>query len=130
MEAAIATAPKEGAKMKLKQEEDISSQRMLQEEILKREDEKKMKSVAATASKKEAKMTVNAPTSDAQEEEVRGGNENNQDKGGMKDNVTHSNINNHLRELNYGAGAKDDDTDKIRHLITAHVVGGDIKERG
>ena len=29
MEAAIATAPKEGAKMKLKQEEDISSQRML-----------------------------------------------------------------------------------------------------
>ena len=32
----------------------------------------------------------------------------------MKDNVTHSNINNHLRELNYGAGAKDDDTDKIK----------------
>ena len=31
----------------------------------------------------------------------------------MKDNVTHSNINNHLRELNSGAGAKDDDTDNM-----------------
>ena len=31
----------------------------------------------------------------------------------MKDNVSHSNINNHLRELNSVAGAKDDDTDKM-----------------
>ena len=31
----------------------------------------------------------------------------------MKDNVTHSNINEHMRELSYGAGAKDDDTDKM-----------------
>ena len=30
----------------------------------------------------------------------------------MKDNITHSNINNHLRELNSGAGAKDSDTNK------------------
>ena len=32
----------------------------------------------------------------------------------MKDNVTLININDHLRELNSGAGAKDDDTDKIK----------------
>ena len=31
----------------------------------------------------------------------------------MKDNISHSNINNHLKELNYGAGAKDNDTDKM-----------------
>ena len=31
----------------------------------------------------------------------------------MKDNVTHSNINEHMRELNSGAGARDDDTDKM-----------------
>ena len=31
----------------------------------------------------------------------------------MKDNVTHSNINGHLRELNSRAGAKDNDTDKM-----------------
>ena len=31
----------------------------------------------------------------------------------MKYNVTHSNINDHLRELNSGAGAKDDDTDNM-----------------
>ena len=31
----------------------------------------------------------------------------------MKDNVTHSNINDHLRELNYDVGAKDNDTDKM-----------------
>ena len=37
----------------------------------------------------------------------------NQEKEGMKDNVTHSNINNHLRELNSGAGAKDNDTDNM-----------------
>ena len=31
----------------------------------------------------------------------------------MKDNVRHSNINNHIIELDSGAGAKDDDTDKM-----------------
>ena len=31
----------------------------------------------------------------------------------MKDNLSHSNINNHLRELNSGAGAKDNDNDKM-----------------
>ena len=31
----------------------------------------------------------------------------------MKDNVTHSNINNHMRELNSGACAKYDDTDNM-----------------
>ena len=31
----------------------------------------------------------------------------------MKDNVTHSYINNHMRELNSGAGAKVDDTYKM-----------------
>ena len=31
----------------------------------------------------------------------------------MKDSLTHSNINDHLRELNSGAGDKDDDTDKM-----------------
>ena len=29
----------------------------------------------------------------------------------MKDNLTHSKINDHMKELNYGSGAKDDDTD-------------------
>ena len=31
----------------------------------------------------------------------------------MQDTLTHSNINDHLRELNSGAGATDDDTDNI-----------------
>ena len=31
----------------------------------------------------------------------------------MKDNVTLININDHLRELHSGAGAKDNDTDKM-----------------
>ena len=66
----------------------------------------------ATASKGEAKRTAKAPTSDASEEEVMGVNYNNQEKLGMKDNVTRSNINDHMRELNSGAGAKDDGTDK------------------
>ena len=47
------------------------------------------------------------------EEEVRGGKEKKQEKKGMKDYLTHCNINNHLRELNSGAGAKDNDTDKM-----------------
>ena len=58
-------------------------------------------------------MTANAPTADESEEELRGVNEKNKEKEGMKDNVTHSNINDHLRELNSGADAKDDDTDNI-----------------
>ena len=66
----------------------------------------------ATASKGGAKRTAKAPTSDASEEEVMGVNYNNQEKLGMKDNVTRSNINDHMRELNSGAGAKDDGTDK------------------
>ena len=47
------------------------------------------------------------------EEEVRGGDEKNQRKEGIKDNVTHSNMNDHLRELNSGAGAKDYNTNKM-----------------
>ena len=88
---------------------------MLEEEKLKRKEykNKKKKAAADTASKEETKRTANAPTADALEEEVRGGNEKNQEKEGMRDNVSHSNINNHLRELNYGAGAKDNDTDKM-----------------
>ena len=31
----------------------------------------------------------------------------------MKDNITHRNISNHLRELNYGTITKDDDTDMM-----------------
>ena len=58
-------------------------------------------------------MIANAPTPYTLEEEVRGGNKNNQEKVGMKYNVTHSNINDHLRELKYDAGAKDNDTDKM-----------------
>ena len=53
---------------------------------------------------------MNATTDDASEEKLRGGNEKNQEKGGMKDNVTYSNINDHLRKLIFGADAKDDDT--------------------
>ena len=58
-------------------------------------------------------MTANAPTADTSEEEVMRGNKNNQQNKVMKDNITHSNINFHMRELNYGAGAKDNDTDKM-----------------
>ena len=72
-----------------------------------------MKAAASTASKDKSKITVNAPTADALDEEVKGGNNNNQEKGGMKYNVTHSNINYHLRELNSGAGDKDNDTDHM-----------------
>ena len=45
-------------------------------------------------------------------EEVSGGNEKNQEKEIMKDILTHSNISNHIRELNSEAGARDNDTDK------------------
>ena len=86
---------------------------MLEEEKLKRKGEKKKKAAAATASKKEAKRTANEPTSDALEEEVKGVNDRNQDKGGMKNNVTHSKIKEYMRELNSGADTKDDDTDKM-----------------
>ena len=43
------------------------------EEKLKREEENKMKAAAATASNEEAKMTANAPTYDALEEELSWG---------------------------------------------------------
>ena len=56
---------------------------------------------------------MNAPTADASDEEVRGLKEKKYYKEGMKDNLTHSNINDHMRELNSGAGAKDDDTNKM-----------------
>ena len=72
-----------------------------------------MKAAAATESKEELKMTVNAPTDDASEQEVKGGNQKNQEKVGMKNNVTCSNINEHLRELNSDAGAKYNDTDSM-----------------
>ena len=49
---------------------------MLEEEKLKIKEEKKKKKAAAdTSSKEENKWTANAPTDDALEEEVRGGNE-------------------------------------------------------
>ena len=86
---------------------------MLEEQKLKIKDDKKKEAAADTASKEETKRTENAPTSDASEEEVRGGNDKNQEKKVMNDNVTNSNINNHLRELNLGAGAKDNDTDNM-----------------
>ena len=86
---------------------------MLEEDKLKIKEEKKKKAAADTASKEEKKRTVNVPTADASEEEVSGGIKKNQENEGVKYNVTHSNINNHLRELNSGAGTKDDDTDKI-----------------
>ena len=113
MKTAADTALKEEAKMKEKEEEYISAHHMLEEEKLKIKEEKKKKAAAAAASKEETKRTANAPTADASEEEVRGGNENNQEKEGMKDNVTHRKINDHLRELNPRAGNKDDDTDKM-----------------
>ena len=58
-------------------------------------------------------MSTNVPTADASEEEVSRVNDKNEDKEGMKDNVTPSNINNHLRELNYGVGATGDNIDKM-----------------
>ena len=82
--------------MKKIEEEEIASHHMLEEEKLKIEEEKKMNTATATLSKEEANMTDNAPTDDAPEEELRGVNKKNREKGGMKDNVTHSNINNHL----------------------------------
>ena len=72
-----------------------------------------MKASASTNSKEKVDITVNAPTDDAPEEELNAGVKKNQQKVGMNNNVTHSNINNHIRELNYGAGAKDNDTDKM-----------------
>ena len=41
-------------------------------------------------------------------------------KGGMKDDITHSNVNDHLRELNSGASANDDDTDKMEKYPPPH----------
>ena len=86
---------------------------MLEEEKLKRKEDKKKKVAASTASKEGAERTANTPTADASEEEVREENEKNQEKEGTRDNLTHSNINDHMRELNSGAGAKDDDTGKM-----------------
>ena len=45
---------------------------MLEEERLKIDEDNNMKVAAATPSKEEAKMTENAPTDYASEEEVRG----------------------------------------------------------
>ena len=70
---------------------------MLEEEKLKINEDKEKKAAADTTSREEAKRTTNAPTADASEKEVRGENEKNQEKRGMKDNVTHSNINDHMR---------------------------------
>ena len=36
----------------------------------------------------------------------------------MKDYVAHNNINDYMRELNSGAGTKDDDTDKMEKIIS------------
>ena len=58
--------------------EDTAAQHMLEEEKLKIEKEKNMKAAADTASKEKSKMTANAPTTDASEEEVMRGNKNNQ----------------------------------------------------
>ena len=113
MKTAAATALKEEARMKEKEEEDIAAHRMLQEEKFKIKEEKKEKAAADTVSKEGTKRTANAPTSEALEEEVRGGDEKNQRKEGIKDNVTHSNMNDHLRELNSEAGAKDYNTDQM-----------------
>ena len=86
---------------------------MLEEKELKRKEEKKKNSVADTSSKEKTKSTSNAPTTDSLEEEVRWRNENNKEKEGIKDNVSHTKINNQMRELNSGAGAKDNDTDNM-----------------
>ena len=48
-------------------------------EKLKGKEEEKKKAAATTVSKEEAKRRANAPTAEALEEEVRGGNEKNQD---------------------------------------------------
>ena len=113
MKTAAATALKEEAKMKGKEEEDIAAHLMLEEQNIKRKEDNKKKAAADTASKEETKRTANSPTADALDEEVREGNDDNQQKEGMKDNVSHSNINNHPRELNSGAGAKEDDMGKM-----------------
>ena len=64
------------------------------------------------------------------EEEVRGGKEKKQEKKGMKDYLTHCNINNHLRELNAGAGAKENDTDKMEEdPLPQKKKSRDIKKR-
>ena len=63
-------------------------------------------------------MTASAPTADTSEEEVRGGKEKNKEKVVMKDYVAHNNINDYMRELNSGAGTKDDDTDKMEKIIS------------
>ena len=114
MKTAADKSLKEKAKTKEIEEKDIAVHQMLEEEKLKIKEEKKKKKAAAdTSSKEENKRTANAPTDDALEEEVRGGNEYNQEKEVIKDNLTHIKINDHLIELNYGAGAKDNDTDKM-----------------
>ena len=109
MKTAAATELKEEAKTKEKEEEDITAHHMLQGK-LKRKEKNKEKVAAATLSKEEAKMTENAPTDYALEEEVRGVKE----KKIIKDNLTHSRINDHMRELNSRASAKDNDSDTIK----------------
>ena len=48
----------------------------------------------------------------------------------MRDNVSHGNINNHTRELNSGAGAKDDNTDKMEEdPLPQKKKSRDIKKR-
>ena len=60
-------------------------------------EEEKIKAAVAIASKEGAKMISNASTDDVSEEEVRGEGQKNQHKGGTKDDVTHSDVNDHLR---------------------------------
>ena len=113
MKTSAATALKEEENTKEKYYEDIALHSMLEENKVKRKQDKKKEAEATTASKEEAKRISNAPTADAPEEEVRGENDKNQEKEGTRDNLTQSNINDHLRNLNSVAGARDNHTDKI-----------------
>ena len=113
MKTAAATALKEEANMREKEKEDNASHCMLEEDKFKRKEDKNKKAAAATASKEEAKRIANAPASVESEEKARGENKKSQEKEGLKDNVTHININDHLKALNSGAGSKDDDTDNM-----------------
>ena len=72
MKAASSTESKEESRIKIREEYDITVQRLFEEEKLKREEVMRMKAEAATQSNEEGNMTANALTADASEDYVKG----------------------------------------------------------
>ena len=68
MKAASSTESKEESRIKIREEYDITVQRLFEEEKLKREEVMRMKAEAATQSNEEGNMTANALTADASED--------------------------------------------------------------